>query len=306
MSALPAIQDVGGVQVDYAAVLRTLKLDPRDPNTQALVLVCQQYELDPVLKHMILIQGAPYITHKGLWHMGHRSNLLDGHEVVSQEETDKEWRATVAIYRKDWTRPVTMTGRYPKSGQNKGNGPEMAVTRAECLVLRRLFDVAVPVAEEMDWPQHNDRHRDLMVEAPAKSNAPLEVVSAGPSGKKFAPPAAKKAEPVVGEAEPAAPTHELDKLDAAIAAKALLPVADDLTGVQPALMVGLRDALDKVTNDAVRKELAAKWTAANLPNVKAMQVVLSEVEWETATNLVEDAIESQAELEDFNNKGDAA
>lgn len=153
-----AIEKVGNVAIDYQAVLNTLKLNPKDPNVQALILVCQQYELDPVLKHMVLIQGAAYITHKGLWHMAHRSGLLDGEDILEQGETDKEWWAKVAIYRKDWQRPITMTGRYPKSSQNKQYGPEMAVTRAECLVLRRMFDVAVPVQEEINWPQaDNDR-----------------------------------------------------------------------------------------------------------------------------------------------------
>lgn len=147
-----AIQQVGNVAIDYEAVLKTLNLNPTDPKVQALVLVCQQYELDPVLKHMVLIQGAAYITHKGLWHMAHRSGLLDGEDIVAQAETDKEWTATVSIYRKDWNRPITMTGRYPKSATNKQYGPEMAVTRAECLVLRRMFDVAVPVQEEINWP----------------------------------------------------------------------------------------------------------------------------------------------------------
>lgn len=155
-----AIQQVGNVAIDYNAVLKTLNLNPTDPKVQTLVLVCQQYELDPVLKHMVLIQGAAYITHKGLWHMAHRSGLLNGEDIVEQGETDKEWWAKVSIYRKDWDRPITMTGRYPKSATNKQYGPEMAVTRGECLVLRRMFDVAVPVQEEINWPTvDNDRGR---------------------------------------------------------------------------------------------------------------------------------------------------
>jgi hypothetical protein len=159
---------VAGVDIDYAAVLKTLKLDPREPAVQALVLVCQQYELDPVLKHMILIQGSPYVTHKGLWHIAHRSELLNGEDIVAQGETSTEWWATVAIYRKDWTNPITMTGRYAKSGTNKLYGPEMAVTRAECLVLRRMFDVSLPVQEERDW----EREQEIAQGQSAKRSAP--------------------------------------------------------------------------------------------------------------------------------------
>ena len=143
--------DVATIPVDRAAVLRSLGLDPARPETQALVLACQRYDLDPVLKHMILIKDQPYVTHKGLWHVAHRSGLLDGHDVVDQGETPTEWYARVSIWRKDMSRPFTMTGRYPKAGTNKQHGPEMAVTRAECLVLRRMFDVSLPAQEEQDF-----------------------------------------------------------------------------------------------------------------------------------------------------------
>lgn len=139
------------IEVDREGVLRHLGLDPRKPEVQALVLTCKQYELDPVLKHMVLIKDQPYVTHKGLWHIAHRSGLLDGHEVVETGETSSEWWATVAIWRKDMSKPFRMTGRYPKSSMNKQYGPEMAVTRAECLVLRRMFDVSAPVQEEQDF-----------------------------------------------------------------------------------------------------------------------------------------------------------
>lgn len=142
---------VATIPVDRTAVLRSLGLDPNRAETQALVLACQRYDLDPVLKHMILIKDQPYVTHKGLWHVAHRSGLLDGHDVLEQGETTTEWWARVSIWRKDMSRPFTMTGRYPKAGTNKQHGPEMAVTRAECLVLRRMFDVSLPAQEEQDF-----------------------------------------------------------------------------------------------------------------------------------------------------------
>lgn len=36
-------------------IMRALNLDPRKPEVQALVLVCQRYDLDPLLKHALLI-----------------------------------------------------------------------------------------------------------------------------------------------------------------------------------------------------------------------------------------------------------
>lgn len=138
-----------GVPIDQAAILKHLKLDPRDPATQALVLVCERYRLDPVLRHMVLIQGAPYITRDGLLHVAHQSGLFDGIEVVDQDETDSHWTATVSVHRKDMGRPITYPGRYPKNGSNKAYGPEMALKVAEVMALRRAFDVTgVAVAEE--------------------------------------------------------------------------------------------------------------------------------------------------------------
>ncbi len=182
------------IPIDREAVLRALGLDPRKPEVQALVLTCQQYGLDPVLKHMVLIKDAPYVTHKGLWHIAHESGKLDGHDVVESGETSSEWWAKVSIWRKDMGRPFTMTGRYPKSGTNKAHGPEMAVTRAECLVLRRMFDVSAPVQEEQDWDAPADalpvastppqsHGRDLLDELKAIAGTPrAESIKAHAAG----------------------------------------------------------------------------------------------------------------------------
>ncbi|WP_272976899.1 hypothetical protein [Deinococcus geothermalis] len=134
---------------DQEAVLRHLGLNPRDPGSQALLLVCQKYELDPILKHAILIQGRLYVTRDGLLHVAHRSGALDGMEVVEQGETETHFTAKVSVYRKDMSRPFTYVGRHPKSSRMaKEYGPEMAVKVAEVMALRRAFDVALCAAEE--------------------------------------------------------------------------------------------------------------------------------------------------------------
>lgn len=179
MTALE-VHRTGGVAIDYEAVLKALNLNPSDPKVQALVLTCQQYGLDPVLKHMILINGNAYITHKGLLHVAHESGRLDGIELVEQGEAAGEWWAKVSVFRKDMSRPFTYVGRYSKQGTNKSYGPEMAITRAECMALRRAFDVAAPVQEEQDWPTPPSPAReDEPIDAPAAAAvqelAPAEV-----------------------------------------------------------------------------------------------------------------------------------
>lgn len=157
MSVVPMNANVGGLEIDYEAVLKALNLNPRDPKVQALVLTCQQYGLDPVLKHMVLINGDAYVTHRGLLHVAHASGRLDGIELVDQGDSDDEWWAKVSVFRNDMSRPFTYVGRYAKAGSNKKYGPEMAIARAETMALRRAFDVAAPVQEEQDWPAATGR-----------------------------------------------------------------------------------------------------------------------------------------------------
>ena len=141
------------VVIDEAAILRSLNLNPTDPNVQALILVCREYGLDPVLKHMVLISGRPYVTRDGLLHVAHRSGQFDGIEVVEEGESDAEWWAKVSVYRKDMGRPFTYRGRYPKKDAKHMAkfGPEMAVKVAEVMALRRAFDVTGIGAAEERW-----------------------------------------------------------------------------------------------------------------------------------------------------------
>lgn len=134
---------------DQEAVMKHLGLNPRDPATQALLLVCQKYDLDPILKHALLIKGRLYVTRDGLLHVAHRSGVFDGMEVLEQGNDQTHFTAKVSVYRKDMGRPFTYIGRYPKSGQiAKDYGPEMAVKVAEVMAMRRAFDVAICAAEE--------------------------------------------------------------------------------------------------------------------------------------------------------------
>ncbi len=141
----------GTIPIDQAAILRALNLNPNDPKTQALLLVCDRYGLDPLLKHMVLISGNPYITRDGLLHVAHRSGQLDGIEVLDEGDDNNHWWARVAVYRKDMNRPFTYRGRYPKTGHLKQYGPEMAIKVAEVMALRRAFSVTGIAVVEEQW-----------------------------------------------------------------------------------------------------------------------------------------------------------
>lgn len=141
------------VSVDPGKVLAYLGLNPADPKSQAVVAVAQRYDLDPVLKHVIVIpKGGVYITRDGLLHVAHRSGRLDG-IVVEQEPTlsedGREWVARVSVYRKDMSHPFTFPGRYPVQGMNREYAQEMSLKAAEAHALRRAFDVTgIPAYDE--------------------------------------------------------------------------------------------------------------------------------------------------------------
>jgi hypothetical protein len=134
-------------------VLEYLGLNPNSPADRAAVAVCRTYDLDPVLKHVVVIpKGGVYITRDGLLHVAHKSGQLDG-IVVDQEPTKDpdsgEWVARVSVYRKDMSHPFTYPGRYPASGSNRQYAQEMAMKAAEAHALRRAFSVTgLPAFEE--------------------------------------------------------------------------------------------------------------------------------------------------------------
>jgi hypothetical protein len=159
-------------------VLDYLGLNPNRPADRAMVAVCRAYDLDPVLKHVVVIpKGGVYITRDGLLHVAHRSGQLDG-IVVEQEPTldqaTGEWVARVSVYRKDMRHPFTFPGRYSASGGNRAYAPEMALKAAEAHALRRAFDVTgIPTLDE----QRPEREpRGGLAAALAEQDAPEEPV----------------------------------------------------------------------------------------------------------------------------------
>jgi len=134
-------------------MLAYLGLDPRKPADRAAVAVAKHYDLDPLLRHVIVIpKGGVYITRDGLLHLAHRSGHLDG-IVVDQPPTldtnTGEWVAVVTVYRDDQKHGYRYPGRYPANGSNKQYAPEMALKAAEAHALRRAFAITgLPIEDE--------------------------------------------------------------------------------------------------------------------------------------------------------------
>lgn len=150
-------QAVADGKLNMSGVLAAVGIDPKNAVHQAALLVSQKYGLDPLLKHVIVIQGkGVYITRDGYLHAAHESGQFDGIEVVDEGESDTHWWAKVTVYRKDMGRGFTYKGRYPKSGGNKQYGPEMAIKCAEVMGLRRAFDITGLPAREEVWDTEDE------------------------------------------------------------------------------------------------------------------------------------------------------
>jgi hypothetical protein len=183
MTLTPVPNVANSVAINQEEVLKALNLNPRDPNVQALVLVCQQYDLDPVLKHAVLIKGNLYVTRDGLLHVAHKSGRLDGIVVEDEGETAKEWWAKVTVHVKGQTHGYSYKGRYPKSGHQTQYGPEMAVKCAEVMALRRAFGVTGIATVEEQWDKAD------ALEAAGEIVAGGTVAAYGEEGPSSEPPA---------------------------------------------------------------------------------------------------------------------
>ena len=131
------------------ALLKAVGLDRVQPEQRDLALaIADRYGLDVMLKHLVMVEGRPYVTRDGLLHVAHRSGLFDGIEVSRPQLEGEFWTASCTVYRRDMTRGFTYHGRYPAKGGNARFAPEMAVKVSEVMALRRAFDIAAPVIEE--------------------------------------------------------------------------------------------------------------------------------------------------------------
>lgn len=171
---------------DQEAVLRILKLDPRNPETQALMLVAGRYDLDPILGHLCLVNGTVMIRKNGLLHLAHRSGDHDGHEVDVEEREDR-FVATARVFRKSMSRPVTFTDECMKS-ERVQSPRKRARTRALRNALAEAYDVAVPVDDEDDTTRPLPRLPAPVVDAlpglpvaePSFGGRPVEDVPLSP------------------------------------------------------------------------------------------------------------------------------
>jgi len=170
------------------AILKAVGLDRVPPEQRDLALaIAKRYDLDLMLKHLVLVDGRPYITRDALLHIAHRSGQFDGLEVSEPVLDGDYWRSTATVYRKDMSKPFVYPGRYPVKGGNARFAPEMAIKVAEVMALRRAFDVSAPIVEERwdrDLPEPPVAPQSLAERVAQKRNvlAANHDVAPGPFG----------------------------------------------------------------------------------------------------------------------------
>jgi len=175
--------DLAVPQDKQAEILKYLGLSPTDIRTHALLLAANKYGLDPLLQHIFLVEGKVYVSHKGLLHAAHRSGLFDGIEVLERSENDKEYYCKVAVYRKDFGRPVVGEGWHSKAIKHK-DPRSMARVRAERQALVRAFDVSLDEGELDDLNAKLPESRPQLPVA-----APVPALGRAPVGELSGPPA---------------------------------------------------------------------------------------------------------------------
>ena len=197
---------VGAFDETDAKVLQYLNLNPSNPQSRAVVAVARRYDLDPLLKHVIVIpKGGVYITRDGYLHVAHSSKQLDG-IVVEQEPTlsddGKEWVARVSVYRKDMRFPFTYPGRYSVTGSNREYAQEMALKAAEAHALRRAFNVTGLPAEDEQRPEPEPQQTRVraadLVETREPAPSPEPAAEEEPVEAEIVEPREETSEPITG------------------------------------------------------------------------------------------------------------
>lgn len=160
---VPAVTDADTeARIERTRMLKAVGFDPKNPVHRAAVEVANKYGLDPLLKHVIVLDGRGiYVTRDGLLSVAHRSGELDGIVLEDEGEDDTGWWAIVSVYRKDMGHPFRYRGRYPRKGSNARYGPEMAVKCAEVMALRRAFQVTGIATLEEQWDAHDQALHDI-------------------------------------------------------------------------------------------------------------------------------------------------
>ena len=151
--------------VDYTKALNYLGLSPGQPAAQALILVCQRYRLDPLLGHISLYDGKPYVHFAGYLHIANDHKEFDGIECVREWETDTHFHATVRVHRRGRSFPSERTGRSAKLKRKK-DGSKYEDEHADAKAFAQACRRALRMCFNVDHPEPAEDHGETPAPAP--------------------------------------------------------------------------------------------------------------------------------------------
>jgi hypothetical protein len=161
------------------AILKATGLDRLPPEQRELTLaIAKRYDLDLLLRHIVSIDGKPYVTRDALLWIAHRSGQFDGISVSRPIVEDDYWYCEATVWRRDMTHPFVYGGRYPTKGGNQKFAPEMCVKVAESMALRRAFNISAPSQDERwdaDMPAAEPEAPKSLAEKAAEKAAAITV-----------------------------------------------------------------------------------------------------------------------------------
>lgn len=139
-------------------LLRHLILPKATPEQLELVLaICERYQFDPLLRHVLIINQNIYVTRDGLRHMAWQSGEFDGYDPPEErQDAQGKWIVTVKVWRKGIARPFVATA-YQAEAENtqspvwRSHPRLMTGKVAEVIALRMAFGVSLGGAEEIGF-----------------------------------------------------------------------------------------------------------------------------------------------------------
>ena len=119
-----------------------------DEEIQKALLYCKKAKLDPFRKevHFIPYGKSLQVVTSYIEYIkrGERSGKLDGWTVKVEGKTKDDLRATVVIYRKDWTRPFEWTVFFKEVAKNTPTWESMPVFMLKKATISQAFRLAFP------------------------------------------------------------------------------------------------------------------------------------------------------------------
>src|SRR5829696_7002615 len=144
-------------EVDYAKALSYLGLNAASPQAHALVLVCKRYQLDPLLGHVSLYDGKPYVHFAAYLHIANADPHFDGIECVREWSDDTYYWATVRVHRDDRNFPAERTGKSRKV-KKKRDGSTYEDDQADAKAFAQAARRALRMAFNVDAPEPGEDH----------------------------------------------------------------------------------------------------------------------------------------------------